>query len=111
MNSRIPLIAVLLTAACLAGCSTQNPTTVTEKQFITYYQDQDTYTDVWYMGSDTTYDYFCMEHWTFKPDGSDATLDKRSFYRVTLVSNKVKSPFPVTQDEQKWRLMRPNSRA
>jgi hypothetical protein len=49
-----------------------------------------------------------MEHWTFKPDGTDATLDRRSFYKVAVTELGVKRPFPLTYNQDQWRLMRPH---
>jgi hypothetical protein len=108
MRFRLPLALFgLLIAATLAGCSSESASTVDEKQFATLFKDDQTYTDVMYMGSDGGYDYFCMEHWTIQPDGSDGKLDKRNFYRVMLTNQHVKDPFPLTYDENKWRVMRP----
>jgi hypothetical protein len=100
----------LLASILLTGCAASNsapPATLTKDQFAALYNDEDAVTDVWYTGSDSQYHYFCMEHWTFKPDGSAAHLDSQKFYQVSVAEFGVKRPFAHTTDPQQWRLMRP----
>jgi hypothetical protein len=95
----------MLAGACAA--SQQAPTTLTEEQFADLYNDHQAVTDVWYMGSDSQYNYFCMEHWTLNADGSNATLDNQKFYRVPPTEFGVKHPFMYTSNQDQWRLLRP----
>jgi len=102
--------ALLLGASVFSvgGCaSNQTPQQITEDQFVALYKDENNITDVWYMGSDDSNDYFCMEHWTLKPDGSDGKLDQQEFFKVALSDIHPRQPFPYTTDQNKWRLMRP----
>ena len=101
----IGLVAAILLGGCAA--SQPKPTTLTREQFATLYDDKQAITDVWYMGSDSQYNYFCMEHWTVTPDGNDAKRDSQKFYQVSLAEVGVKDPFPLTHDPSQWRLMRP----
>lgn len=89
------------------GCASHSATTVDEEQFATIFNDTETNNMVLYMGSDDRYDYFCMEHVTVNKDGTDATLDKKTYYRVALMNQKIKNPFPLTSNEDKWRILRP----
>jgi hypothetical protein len=104
------LRAVLILAFVVAGCAAPDapPVSLTREQFATLYDDHDAVTDVWYMGSDDQNHHFCMEHWTVNPDGSDAKLDSRRFYLVAVTELGVKRPFPVTTNQDQWRLLRPH---
>lgn len=103
------LSGMLLVLAC--GCSSFNTATINRQEFDKLYEDKTAITDVWYMGTDASYHHFCMEHWTLKPDGSDAKLDNQKFYQVPISELHMNDPFPVVSDvknQEKWRLLRPN---
>ena len=110
-KAKTPGWKVWLITGCLllaGGCATTaTPQLITQDQFESLYKDEQNITDVWYMGRDAQYDYFCMEQWAIKPDGSDGTLLHREFYKVTLADFQVKLPFAYTTDSTQWRLMRP----
>jgi hypothetical protein len=94
----------------MAGCSSVPagaPTTLSRTQFKALYADTDAITDVYYMGSDSQYHHFIMEHWTIKPDGSDGTLDSSKHYQVSVEELIVEKPFAYTTDKDHWRLLRP----
>jgi hypothetical protein len=105
------LSAAVILASLAGGCAVHSgpPMTLTREQFATLYDDEQKFNFVWYMGSDASYHYFCMEHWILKPDGSDLDhRDNRKFYQVELAELGVKRPFPRTNNENQWRLLRPH---
>ena len=110
---RVRVLAVvclgMLATATLSGCA--GDATVSREQFESLYNDETKYTDVWYTGSDADFHHFCMEHWTLKPDGSDATLDSQQFYRVPVNQLHLNQTTPVSKDQDKWTLMRPKRSA
>jgi hypothetical protein len=83
------------------------PITLSAYDFARIFDNYELYTDVWYMGTDDQYHHFCFEHWTFKSDGGDATLDRRQVYLVSVQEWRVARPFPYVEDESQWRLLRP----
>jgi len=94
-------------AAVAGGCGLGSKQISTD-EFNQLYADRQTVTDVWYTGSDAKFDYFCMEHWAIKPDGSSGKMDNQSFYKVLISeSGGVKDNFPFTSDQSKWRLLYP----
>jgi hypothetical protein len=100
-------ILALVLAAVTTGC-TLGAKQISTDQFNELYADRKTVTDVWYMGSDSTFDYFRMEHWTIKPDGSSGQMDNQNTYKVAIAeSGGVKDNFPFTTDQSKWRLLYP----
>jgi hypothetical protein len=108
MKKFFPMTIIL--AGLLGGCVVHSapPATLTHEQFATLYDDEQKYNFVWYMGSDTQYHYFCMEHWIMKSDGSDLDhRDARKFFQVELAELGVKRPFTRTNNENQWRLLRP----
>jgi hypothetical protein len=117
-SSFLPFVpsCLFLLPLLITGCAASHaPETITEDQFVQYYQDQTTYTDVYYMGSDNQFDYFCMEHWTLtnadKPETASGKMDSQNFYKVAVTperTQKVKKPFPLTYVQDNWRLMRPH---
>jgi|GEM_PF-5974787 len=111
LRTRSTLFSLAGTLAAV-GCANSHPspTTVTETQFIAMYDDQTKYNVVAYMGSDDTYDYFCLEHVTLKPDGTDvSSVDLKEYDRTAMPDHRVKNPFPFTYDDSQWRIMRPKN--
>jgi hypothetical protein len=110
-SCRFALLALLLTAGCALFRSPEDePVTLGRYDFIRVFENYDLYTDVWYMGSDSVYHHFCMEHWTFKPNKKgvvDAVMDRREFYQVDMEELPIPLPFALTKDEDQWRLLRP----
>jgi hypothetical protein len=106
---RAAWVLAFTAALQLAGCAAPAPPplTLTRTQFLTQYNNYQAFTDVWYMGSDSQFNYFRMEHWKLNPDGTNASLDSYKIYRVSLTELGVKDPFPLTQNENQWRLLRP----
>src|SRR5271154_605421 len=102
---------ILWTLLLLAGCTVFHPapptTTLSGYDFARIFDNYDLYTCVWYMGSDTQYHHFCMEHWKLNEKATDGTMDKRDLYQVSVQEWNVPRPFALTDDENQWRLLRP----
>jgi len=101
------LLSLLLSSGCALFHPTPQTTTLSGYDFAKVFDNYTLYTDVWYMGTDSQNHHFCMEHWTLKADGSNATMDKRDFYQVSVLEWNIVRPFALTTDETQWRLLRP----
>jgi hypothetical protein len=105
------LRTAIILAGLIGGCAVHPtvPVTLTREQFAALYDDEDKYNFVWYMGSDAQYHHFCLQHWTLKPDGSDLDhMDNCKYYQVEVTELGVKRPFPWTNNQNQWRLLRPH---
>ena len=102
---RLYVLLIALSGTNLAGC--EQTVTVDRQSFQQLYDDDQTYTDVWYTGTDANYHHFILEHWTLTADGKDGHFDYRKLVQVPKDQMEINKPMDVTNDQEKWQLLRP----
>jgi hypothetical protein len=66
-----------------------------------------TYSCIWYAGSDSDFNYYSMEHWSINADKTDGHLISRDLYKIAIGDINIDNPMPLTNDPDKWVLIWP----